>query len=46
MESIPFSYGKIPEELNFTDRNKEIQYLKNNFGGSGQHDNNFTQKMG
>ena len=29
--NTPFVYGKLPEEIDFTNRAKEIARLKNNF---------------
>jgi hypothetical protein len=30
---IPFSYGKVPDNIDFTNRSSEIKHLKNNFRG-------------
>ncbi|HTM66040.1 MAG TPA: hypothetical protein VL093_06960 [Flavipsychrobacter sp.] len=31
MKPVPFSYGKVPDSIDFTNRVKEISQLKNNF---------------
>jgi len=33
MNATPFVYGKVADNENFTDREKDLNYLTNNFNG-------------